>query len=126
VHSPEAAGGEHADAGERGQVRRGRHRGRARLPARGEDREVANAGLGEVVVGDPADAVGIQSDLRHPVEHRDRGGRHAAIPQHRLELDRGRVVARSRQAVGDDRRLERDDGTAGAQRGGDFRGDRER
>ena len=49
-----------------------------------------------------------------------------AIAQDRLELERRLVIARPRQAVGDDRRLERDDGTAGGERVGDLGGDGER
>ena len=70
-----------------------------RAPARGEDRQVAHARLGEVVVGDAAHALGVQSDLRHAVEHGDRGRGDARVAQDRLELERRLVVARPRQAV---------------------------
>src|SRR5690606_19399849 len=125
VHATQTAGRENPDAGEAREVRRRRDGGRPRTPERREDRQVAQGGLGELVLSDATHAVGIQSDLRHPVEHRDRRGRDALITQQLLELERGLVIARARQPVADDRRFERDDGTAVGERVGDLGGELE-
>ena len=123
MHAAETAGGEDADARERGEVGGRRDRRRPARAARREDRQVAHARLREVFLGDAAHALGVEPDRRNAVEHRDRRGRHTLLAQDRLELDRRLVVARARQAVADDRRLEGDDGAPGGERRGDLVGE---
>ena len=72
MHAAETAGREDPDAGERGQVRGRRDRGGSGAAARGEDRQVAHARLGEVLLRDPAHALVVEADPRNPVEHGDR------------------------------------------------------
>ena len=123
MHAAEAAGREDPDAGERGQVRGRRDRRGTAPTSRSEDRQVADARLGELLLGDAADAVVVEADPGYTVEHRDRRGGHPSIAQDRLELARRLQIPRARQAVGDDRRLERDDGTGFGERGGDLVGE---
>ena len=124
VHAAEPARGEHADAGERGEVRRRSHRGRGARAARLDDRQVAHARLGEVLVGDAPHALVVEADPRDAVEHGDRRGRHALVAQDALELAGRLEVARAGKPVRDDRGLERDDRSPAFERGGDlFRDD---
>ncbi len=123
MHAAEAAGREDPDARPRGQQRRGRHgRAAGHLPGH-RDADVAAADLDHGLVrGDALELAGHQADLRYAVDERDRGRGHALAGQDGLELPGGVQVARTRQAVRDDRRLERDDRRTGLQRGADRRG----
>ena len=70
-------------------------------------------------------ALVVEADARHPVEHRDRRGRHARVAQDALELARRLEIAGAGKPVRDDRRLERDDRRSAFERGGDLFGDDE-
>ena len=63
--------------------------------------------------------------MRLAAEHGDRRGHGAGRAHGVLELARDREVARARQAVGDDRRLQRDDGPARVERLADRLAERE-
>ena len=65
---------------------------------------------------EPLELVGLEADVRDSVEHRDRRGHRAAVGDGPLELERGLEVLGTRQPVRDDRRLERDDRSAVAER----------
>ena len=65
----------------------------------------------------------LEADVGDSVEHRDRRGHRAAVGDRPLELERGLEVLGARQAVRDDRRFERDDRVAVAERAGDLLGD---
>ena len=83
--------------------------GRARCSLATSSREATASSCG---VGEP--------HPHRPVEQRDRG-RHGALLAHRgLDLARDPRVVRPRQAVGDDRRLERHHRAASRQRGRDL------
>jgi hypothetical protein len=119
VHAAQSAGREDPDAGERGQVGRRGHRGGTAPTARGEDREVADARLGELLLRDAVHAGVVEADPGYTVEHRDRRRGHTAIAQDRLELACRIQIPGAWQAMGDDRRLESDDGTVFGERSGD-------
>ena len=92
----------------------------ATIAVLGGERQVADAELGDVGRGDALQAVLVEADVRLAAEHGDRR-RHGAGRAHGvLELARDREVAWARQAVGDDRRLERDHRPAQRQRLGDL------
>ena len=78
MHAAETAGGEDPDAGERREVGGGRDGGRPGSAERGEDRQVAHARLGELLLRDPAHALGVEPDPRDAVEHGD--GRRRDVP----------------------------------------------
>ena len=127
VHPAEAAGGEHADARTRGQVRGRGDRGRAvpaarQRPARGRARctlttpPPATTCAAPLVEPDP--------DLaRHQGDRRRNGPLH---PHGGLQLPRHLQVARPRQPVRDQRALQRDGGPAALQRLGDLRSEPQR
>jgi hypothetical protein len=74
------------------------------------DGDVAAADLDHGLVGrDALEFVRRQADPGHAVDDRDRGRGHALAGQDGLELPGGVQVAGPRQAVRDDRGLERDD-----------------
>jgi hypothetical protein len=70
-----------------------------------------------LVEGDPLEVRIVEADLRDPVDHGDRGRGHPGLGQHLLERPGGGEVARPRQSVRDDRRLERHHGPPGRERG---------
>ena len=98
----------------------GEHGGRADGRRRGAtphevDRDVVRAGLREraSVPREPLELRGVEPDVHASVEHGD-GRRHRAADAHgRFELARDLGFLGPRQAVGDQRRLERDDRRAG-------------
>ena len=126
VHSPEAAGGENPHAGQGGEVAGSRDSGGGALSRGCDDRQVSDGCLGEVVLGDTAHTLGVETDLWHSIEHSDCRWSHTLIAQNLLELERGLVVAGARQSVRDDRRLKGDDGAMGGECLGNFCGDSER
>lgn len=64
------------------------------------------------VPGDPLQLGLVQAHMGPPVQHGHRRGHGAAGPYKLLKLFRHRQIARARQPVRDDRRFQRDDGTA--------------
>ena len=119
MHPSEPARREHADAGERGEVRgRGHGRGTGRA-ASAQHREIADARLVHVVAaGDQLALAAREPDQRHAVDDRDRCRHGTARANLRLELARDGQALRPRKPVGDDRALERDDRTPRRQRVG--------
>lgn len=126
VHAADAARREDLDArevrrhGRAGDRRRADERAVVGAPAR-DVREVPAAALdrGAPVAGD-GDALELgvaQAHAQFPVEHGDRRRHGAARAHARLDGARHLEVPRIGHAVGDDRRLEGDDGAAPVQRG---------
>lgn len=109
VHPAQIAGRENAN------TRRRSDRRRPTRASRRENGQVAHTRLGEIVVSDAPHTLSVEADARHAVEHRDGGGSNSRDAQNAFELDRRRVVARARQPVADDRRLEGHDGPAGGE-----------
>ena len=110
VDAADTAGGEHADAGSRGEQRRGGDGRAAGRSLRHRHRQVSGAELqGTVGAGQTLELVRLEADMGDSVEHRDRRGHRAAVRDCPLELERGREVLGARQAVRDDRGFECDD-----------------
>jgi len=124
VHAAQPAGGEDVDAGPGRQPRGRGDRGRAVSAAGRHDGEVAHAALDDVLARrHQRQRLLVQPDARLAAHHRDRR-RHGALGAHgRLQLARHLQVARARQAVGDQRGLERDDRPAGGKSVCDLRSD---
>ena len=127
VHAADPAGREDPDPGRMGRDHRRGHRRRG--PA------ALGQGHGKARTGGLADRSGgrrrerlerrrVQAHEQRPVADRD-GGRHGAVglAHGRLGRRRDLEVLRVRQPVADERRLERDDGPALGERGGDLGGD---
>ena len=93
----------------RREVRGGGDGRRAHSPARGDRGELADADLGGVlVVGEPVEGGVVEPDPGLAVDHRDRRRHRSAVAHRLLELARQARVVGPRQAVADDRALERD------------------
>ncbi len=121
VHAAEAAGREHVDAYLCGQMGRRRDSCRAMAGARCHGRQVARTHLDDLVAaGDLRQRVVVQPDARGTRHERDRRRDRAGGPHGVLDLACDAQVVGARQAVADDRRLERDDRPAGRQRVGDL------
>jgi hypothetical protein len=88
-------------------------RGRPDATARGDRGELPDADLdGVLVVGQPLERGVVETDPGPSVDHGD-GRRHGSAVTHRLlELARQPRVVGARQAVADDRALQRDHGAA--------------
>ncbi len=122
----EPAGGEDADAGTGGEQRRGGDRGRAGTVQRGGDGQVPDGQLRYIRgLRDCAERIRAQADGGCPVDHGDGGRRHSAVAQQRFQLGRDLPVTGTRQAVGDQCRLQRDHRLPRAQRCPDLVGNRE-
>jgi hypothetical protein len=117
------------DAGHRRDVcGRGDSRGGA-APASDDDCQVAHPGLDHVLAQrHHLERCVVQTDPHHAVHHGDRGRHRALGPDGTLDVAGHPEVARPRQAVADDGRLERHDRRALCQRGphlvGDLQGSR--
>ena len=90
---------------------RRRDRGRTIQPSRCRDREVASRDLSDVVAGRKLlDLVTAQPDATLAAKNRYRRGDRSNAENDPFEFQRGLEVVRVRQAMSDDRRLERDKG----------------
>ncbi len=120
MHAADPAGGEHADAGLRGE-QRGRGDGGAAARGTGHrDRKVADAELQRPIAArQPLELLRLEADVRHAVEHRDRRRNRTPFGHRLLEFARRAHVLGTRQAVGDDRRLQCDERLPVTQRAGD-------
>jgi hypothetical protein len=100
MHPTNAACGEHFDTGQRGQMRRGRHGGGPVGPPRQQHRQVANAGLGDVLRGAHALKLGLaQAHFDFAVQYGDGGG-HSAVLAHTRFYGGGHLqIERAWQAV---------------------------
>ena len=124
VNAADPSGGEHADAGLRGEQRGGGDGRAAGRALRHRHRQVSGAELQRARRRRQLlELVGLEADVRDTVEHRDRRGHGAVLGDRPLELERRPDVLGARQAVRDDRRLERDDRLAVAERAGDALGE---
>src|SRR5439155_2816126 len=115
MDAADAAGGEHADAGRARRRERAADRGGAGGSLDGRRREVPRPGLARLGA-EPGELLSRQPDPNLAVEDSDRrrdGACRAHLPL-RLEPDLDALAGR--EAVRDERRLERDDGAAGGQR----------
>ena len=127
MHPAEAAGREDPDARAVGQ-RGGRgHRRRAGPTERDRDAEVAGAELQHVVLqAQPVQLGRREADPHDAVEDGHRRGHRASGAHRVLDLVGHPAVVAARQAVGEDRALQRDDAAALGERGGDAVVDDER
>ncbi len=124
MDAAEAAGGEHPDAGPVGEEGGRGDGGAAVLAERRHHREVAQARLVEALGRRQLlDLRRGQADRRHARVDADGGRDDAGGAQPLLRLQRYLQVARPGQPVGEDRRLQGDDGGAGGDGLGDFLGD---
>ena len=119
VHAADAAGREEADAGQRGRANAGCHSRRSDRAMHDRGCDVARADLDR-----PArDALEIgvrESQAQLAVEDRHRRGHGARLADRGLAAACGAQVVRWRQALADDRRLQRDHRPARVERGGDL------
>ena len=110
VDPAEAAGGEHADPGRRGDRGRRRHRRRAVAPERVRGTEVAPGQLDQVgAVQTRSSSSPVRPILGLAVEDGDRRRHGAGGADRLLQAGGDLAVAARRQAVGEDRALQRDD-----------------
>ena len=118
VHAAEPAGGEHADAGARGEVRGRGDRGGGRAAARDHGREVAHARLGDVVAeGERLERVVVEPDADDAVDDGDRGRARRRRARTAASISRATSRLRpAREPVGDERALQRDDRDARRER----------
>jgi len=116
VHAADAPGGEHSDAGERGDAHGGRHGGGASGLRGDQPWQIAGGGLVHAVLGAQAfQLVGVEADAAHAVEHCD-GGRCRAVGAHdAFHLGCHLHVLRVGHAMADDGALQRDHGMAGSE-----------
>ena len=119
VHAADAACGEEADAHQRGSADAGGHRRRSDEAMHDRGCDVARADLDraardalELSVGEPEAQVAV--DDRHSRGHG------ARLADRCLAAARGAQVVRRRQALADDRRLQRDHRPARVERSGDL------
>ena len=112
VDAADPARREDADSRRRRDRHRRRDRRRAALPPRGEEPEVARRRLphGAPGAGQRLRLGGGEAGARHAVDDRDEGGDGPFPPNGLLRRPVGLEVRGERQAVAEDRRLERDDG----------------
>ena len=122
MHAAEAAGAHEADPGaaaDRERAADGRRADRALHRAGGE---VARAGLARVGAEAPELVLG-EPDHDAAVEHADRRRHGAGLADAPLRLEPDLDALARREAVRDERRLQRDDRPAGAERDGDLLAD---
>ena len=110
MHAADATGREHADAGARRQRGSRRDRRRRVAATRKNYRQIRRAGLDEGVrfARQPFELLIRQADLRHAIEHRDRGRNGAGVARRLLQCPTDVEIVRPRQAMRDDRRFERE------------------
>lgn len=124
VHTADAARGEHADARQAGKDHRGGYCRRARALFRHHDGKVAPGYLGHAFAfAHQLQFVLRKAHLQHAVDDRHGGGHCALRPHDALHLGRKGKVVGVGHAVGEDRALQRDNGLAVTDGGGDFRRD---
>src|SRR5580704_1439925 len=119
MNAADAAGREDPDAGMRRDHGRRAHRRRRRTAPREMDRQIGRAGLREIFAAarDSLERGIVEPDVGSAVEHGDRRRNGPAGAHGGFELACDGEIIWPRQAVRDDRRLERDDRRGGI---GDF------
>jgi hypothetical protein len=114
VHAADTPGREHPDAGHRGENHRCCHGRRAVCATADDKRDVATAGLdnGRPTLAQATDLRVVKTDLQPPTEDGDGRRNRAALANRALNPAGGFDVLGIRHAVGDDGRLEGNDGFA--------------
>ena len=109
MNAAQPAGAHEADADRRGSGERAADCRRADRALHGADGEVAGAELARVG-REPLELGSLEADPDLSVEHADRGRNGAGRANGSLAREARLDAVRRREAVGDERRLERDDG----------------